>query len=170
MVVLRATRKLLTGLPGVATAPGPSDTALGDWYVNRVVVDRRPLLLLVSASSLLPIVMPARDVRRLPDRLAGVVAVRLTRIGVAPRTVALETQAMTPVVVDRTVDRSVVGIMVDFAACLPYYLDTGWDDRVLPSVEDKLAETPCHASRPFAQVVFPDRKAPELLRAKWETH
>jgi len=170
MVVLRATRKVLAGLPDRSAAPGPSDTALGDWYVNRVIVDRRPLLLLVSASSLLPIVMPARDVRRLPERFADVVATRLTRMGVAPRTVALETQAMAPIVIGQTVDRSVVGIMVDFALCLPFHLDPGWDERTLPSVEDTLAQTPCHASRPFAQVVFPDRKAPELLRAKWDTH
>jgi len=170
MVVLRATRKVLAGLPAASAAPGPSNTALGDWYVNRVVVDRRPLLLFVSASSLLPIVMPARDVRRLPDRLAGVVAARLMRMGVAPRTVALETQGMAPVVIGRTADRSVVGIMVDFALCLSFYLHPGWDEWTLPSVEDKLAQTPCHASRRFELVVFPDRKAPELLRAKWETH
>jgi len=160
MVVLRATRKVLAGLPEASAAPGPSDTALGDWYVNRVPVDRRPLLLLVSASSLLPIVVFARDVRRLPDRLADMVAARLTRMGVAPRTVALETRAMTPIVVGRTADRSVVGIMVDFALCLPFYLDPGWNERTLPSVEDKLAQTPCHASRPFAQVVFPIARRP----------
>lgn len=55
MVVLRATRKLLAILPGTRPPPARSDTAPGDWYVNRLVVDRRPLLLLVSGSSLLPI-------------------------------------------------------------------------------------------------------------------
>lgn len=78
---------------------------------------------------------------------------------------------MSPVTIGATVDRSVVGIMVDFAKCLPYYLDAGrWDERVLPSVEDKLAETPCHAGRPLAQTVFPAVQAPEVLRAKWEVN
>jgi hypothetical protein len=171
MVVLRATRKLLASLPVTTPSTAPSDTALGDWYVNRLVVDRRPLLLLVSGSSLLPIVVPARDVRRLPDYLPDLVAARLTRLGIAPRTIALETRAMSPVTIGTTVDRSVVGIMVDFAKCLPFYLDQGqWDDRMLPVVEDKLAETPCYAGRSSAQTVFPVAKAPELLRAKWEVN
>ena len=171
MVVLRATRKLLTSLPVTTPPQTRSDTALGDWYVNRLVVDRRPLLLLVSVSSLLPIVVPARDVRRLPDYLAGLVAARLTRLGIAPRTIALETRAMSPVTIGATVDRSVVGIMVDFAKCLPFYLDPGrCDDRMLPVVEDKLAETPCYAGRSSAHTVFPVVKAPEMLRAKWDVN
>ena len=120
MVVLRATRKLLASLPVIMPPPARSDTALGDWYVNRLVVDRRPLLLLVSVSSLLPIVVPARDVHRLPDYLPGLVAARLTRLGIAPRTIALETRAMSPVTIGATVGRSVVGIMVDCAKCLPF--------------------------------------------------
>lgn len=151
--------------------PARSGTALGDWYVNRLVVDRRPLLLLVSVSSLLP--DRRANARRAPTaRLpAGLVAARLTRLGIAPRSIALETRAMSPVAIGTTVDRSVVGIMVDFAKCLPFYLDPGrWDDRMLPVVEDKLAETPCYAGRSSAQTVFPVVKAPELLRAKWEVN
>jgi hypothetical protein len=34
-------------------------------------------------------------------------------------------------------------------------------------LEDWLAETPCHAASVNDRVVFPDRKAPELLRATW---
>src|SRR3972149_6891191 len=56
MVVLRATQKLAKVLPPSADAAAESDTALGDWYVNRLIVDRQPLLLLVSARSLLAIV------------------------------------------------------------------------------------------------------------------
>jgi hypothetical protein len=56
MVVLRRTQKLATALPLTGTSVTQSDTALGDWYVNRLVVDRRPLLLLISARALLPIV------------------------------------------------------------------------------------------------------------------
>ena len=37
MVVIRPTRKLHSALPVMQNA-GASDTALGDWYVNRVVV------------------------------------------------------------------------------------------------------------------------------------
>lgn len=171
MVVLRPTRKLLTILPVSKPAPLRSDTALGDWYVNRLVVDRRPLLLLVSAASLLPMLVPARDVGGLPSRLADLVEARLRRCGIAPRTIELERRAMSPVAIGPTVDRSVLGIMVDFAKSIPFYLDPGqWNDATLQVVEAKLAETPCYAGRSGAQTVFPDEKATALLRAKWEAH
>jgi uncharacterized protein DUF6933 len=63
MVILRPTKKLGALLPPEKSVPVSHDTALGDWYVNRIVVDRQPLLLLVSSASLLPLLLPARDVR-----------------------------------------------------------------------------------------------------------
>ena len=168
MVILRPTRKLHSALPTSANIPAKSDTALGDWYVNRIVVDRQPLLLLVSSAALLPLLLPARDVRGLPDRLALVVAARLRRIGMDERTIAAETRAMTSVAVGPTVDRSVLGIMVEFAKAIPHHLEPGrWDEATLRTVEERLAETPCHATRTFDGVVFPAQKAPELLRASW---
>ena len=77
MVILRPTRKLNSLLPATEVIPTSSDTALGDWYVNRVVVDRQPLLLLVSSTSLLPMLIPAQNVRGLPARLAALVEARL---------------------------------------------------------------------------------------------
>ena len=168
MVILRPTRKLLKSLSYSADADAASDTALGDWYVNRIVVDRRPLLLLLSSRSLLPILMPARDVRALPNRLPELVAARLKRLGVARGLIEAEVDAMSPVRIARTTDRSVLGIMVDFAKGIPFYLEVGgWDETTLPFVEGRLAETPCHAGRRFEDVVFPEKKAPELLWARW---
>ena len=169
MVILRPTRKLSALLP-TTTAPASSDTALGDWYVNRLVVDRQALLLLVSSTSLLPMLIPARDVRGLPGRLAAMVEARLRRCGIDDRTVAAEVRAMDKVVIGPTVDRSVVGIMVDFAKAVPYYLEPGqWGVATVQIAEERLARTPCHAGRVSEQVIFPDRKAPEVLRAKWVT-
>jgi len=163
-----ATRKLRALIP-VETVTTPSDAALGDWYVNRIVVDRRPLLLLVSSASLLSMLLPARDVRGLPQRLASLVASRLRRCDIDDAVVAAEEQAMRDVVIAPTVDRSVLGTMVDFATAVPCYLDPGqWTDETLASVEDRLAGTPCHASLSRDRVVFPEQKAPELLRAKWQ--
>ena len=168
MVILRPTRKLGSLLPATGLIPAESDTALGDWYVNRIVVDRRPLLLLVSSTSLLPMLLPARDVRGLPSRLAALVAARLKRCRIDDETIAAETRAMTSVAVGPPVDRSVLGIMVDFAKAVPYHLEAGfWGDATLRAVEEGLAETPCHATRSSDRVIFPEKKAPELLRAKW---
>jgi hypothetical protein len=167
MVVIRPTRKLRTALP-VTQATGISDTALGDWYVNRLVVDRQPLLLLVSSASLLALLVRARAIRELPTHIGDIAAQRLARLGVAHSLIDRERRAMTPVRIGPTIDRSVLGIMVDFGKGVPHYLGTGsWDDAALRAVEDRLAETPCYAGKPSDRVVFPETKAPELLAARW---
>src|SRR2546430_2396975 len=106
MVILRRTQRLAAALPLISRPTVASDTALGDWYVNRITVDRRPLLILVSSLSLLPLLLPARDVRQLSDRLADIVARRLGRLQIPSRLVEAEVQAMSPVVVARTDNRS----------------------------------------------------------------
>lgn len=169
MVILRPTRKLRSLLPIGDVAADISTTALGDWYVNRVIVNRRPLLLLLSSTSLLPILTPARDVRQLPDRLSDLVVARLTRCGVSRPAVEAEARAMSPVQVHATVDRSVLGIMVDFAKGIPHYLGRRhWDDSSLQFVEDLMAETPCYAGGPEERCIVPRDKAPALLRAAYE--
>jgi len=113
MVILRPTRKLYRDLPPSSELTAASDTALGDWYVNRLVVDRHPLLLLVSSKSLLSLLVPARDVRALPDYLPSLIGSRLRRLGVGEELIGAELAAMTPVVVAPAVDRSVMGTVVD---------------------------------------------------------
>ena len=168
MVILRPTRRLRTLLPPATTVPRRSDTALGDWYVNRIVVDHHTLLLLVSASSLRPMLLPARNVRELPQRLPDLVEARLRRCAIPGRSIEVETKAMASVTIGPTVNRSVLGIPVDFAKAVPCHLERGrWDDTTLQSIEAWLAETPCCAGRRDDEVIFPDKKAPELLRAKW---
>src|SRR5512138_2618475 len=168
MVVLRATHKVLQLLPESADAAPASTTALGDWYVNRIVVDRQPLLLLVSANSLLPAITTARDVKSLPKRLASVVGARLSRLGIDQKILGSETEALSSVAVARTANRSVVGQMVDFAKMLPFYLPKdGWTERDLKVAEDRLAETPCRSGGRFEDVIFPREATIRLLESKW---
>ncbi len=167
-VTLRRTQKLARALPLTAAAAGASSTALGDWYANRLVVDRRPLLLLVSSRTLFPILLAAREVSSLPTRLAEIVGTRLRRAGIASRLIAAEVAAMDAVTVAKTTDRSVVGIMVDFAFATGHYRPIGgWDETTLPFVEARLAETPCYASRRESDVVHPDRDTPARLAEVW---
>jgi len=160
MVVLRATKRVLRYLPPPTVAAAPSsDTALGDWYVNRLVIDRHPLLLIVSARSLLAILAPARG---LPARLPSLVAARLRRLGVAPSLIDAEIGAMEPVVLAPSLDRSVLGSMNDFGKAVPHYLPIGgWDETTLLFVEDRLAETPCR----LGDAIFPEQEGPRLLAA-----
>ncbi len=168
MVVLRATRKVLKILSESAGVGDLSDTALGDWYVNRFVVDRRPLLLFVSSTSLLAIIAPAQKVKTLPDRFPGIVADRLQRLNIDWDLIGSEMTAMQAVRVGRTEDRSVTGQMVDFAKEIPSYLPiNAWDTLDLRFAEDRMAEMPCRASRRFEEAIFPQKTADRLLREKW---
>jgi hypothetical protein len=169
MVILRRTQKLAAQLPASTDTLPASDTALGDWYVNKLVLDRKPLLLIASSRSLLAILTPARDVRSLPSRLPGLVAQRLKRMGIPDKLIAPEVAAMSPVGVAKTVDRSVVGILVDFAFMIPFYLEhSAWDETTLPFIEAKLAKNPCFAGRPGNQTVFPERATAALLASRWD--
>lgn len=169
MVLLRATAKVLRRLPEDAFRTDASDTALGDWYVNRFVIDRQPLLLLVSAESRLAMLSPARDLKGLPGRLGAMVDQRLTRLGVASSVMLAEVTATRTVRVGRTLDRSITGQLVDFAKAVPCYLPVnGWDEGTLREVEDRLAETPCLCDR-SAGTVWPGETAIRLLDNRWPT-
>lgn len=167
-VTLRRTQKLAAVLPvTIATPPAP-DNALGDWYANRLVVDRKPLVLLLSSRALLAILLPARDLRSLPSRLGEVVAQRLRRAGMEKQLIDAEVAAMGQVHVSKTSDRAVVGIMVDFAKMIPYHLERGgWDESRLLFVEAKLARAPCFSGRPGDQTVFPEVATRALMAKRW---
>ncbi len=171
MVFLRATRKVLSLLPPTSeNATEGNDTALGDWFVNRIVIDRRPLLLLISSTSLLPILIPARDVRHLPEHLPDLVEQRLERLGVDATLIRAEVSALTPVGVGPTNNRSVVGILTDFCRLAPYYFTIrGWGDAEIEDTERKLSGTPCFAGRRDEETVFPDKKSVELLWRHWSS-
>jgi len=171
MVILRPTQKLRKALPVTEAATHESDTALGDWYVNRIVVDRRPLLLLVSSKGLFPLLVPARDVSSLPSRLPDLLAAALRRLSVPEELIVAECKAMEPVVVAPTRNRSVLGIMVDCAKSIPHHLAPGlWSDDTLPLVEYMLARTPWFAGKRADEVLFPLQAMPELLAARWGSH
>ena len=171
MVALRATKKVLRYLPPTEVVSARSDGGLGDWYANRLVVDRRPLLLLLSSESLLAILIPGRDLRTVPERLPAIVGARLRRLGVRPGVIQAEVAAMAPSKVAVTRDRSVLGSLVDFTKAVPHYLPIqGWDDSSLPFVEVRLGETPCRITGRLDETLWPARDAQRLLAARWPTH
>lgn len=168
MLILRATKKVLKLLPESSLEGESSDTALGDWYVNRIVVDRKPLLLLVSEKSRLAILEPARDVKKLPAALPTLVGRRLRTLGVPERQVAQEIWAMHPVAIKPTKDRSVLGQVVDFSRAIPYYLPVGdWGEEELRLSEEQLGDTPCLCSAKGNQTVWPVDETVTRLKAKW---
>lgn len=168
MVILRPTAKLRKAIPVAKGSGEPSDTALGDWYANRIVVDRQPLILLVSSACLLAIVVPARDVKTLPRRLVDLVEARLRRLDLAQGVIDAECRAMTPTLVYATDDRSVLGSMVDFAKCAKSRrAPVPWNLAASHAVEDLLGGMPCHNARSGDVVIWPEKRAAELLSARW---
>lgn len=176
MVTLRATKKLRRYLgPVTASDDAKPDTALGDWYADRIVIGRQPLVLLISSGSRLAILDMGRDLKHLPDRLPDLVERRLSRLetepipqtGVVskkpnPAWVRREVAALAPVHVGNTVDRSVVGQLVNFVTELPYRLEgLPLSPSTLLMIEDKLQRNPCRASH--RDGFFPDKLTLELL-------
>jgi len=132
------------------------------------LVDRRPLLILISSTSLLAILTPARKVGSLPFRLQQLVADRLVRLGITTPLIDAEIAAMHRVHVGPTRNRSVLGLLVEFAKDTAFLLPIrNWGEVALLEVEDYLARTPWQASGPSASTIFPNKVAPKLLEARW---
>lgn len=177
MVTLRATRRV-RGLASLQlqrsdpAALAEPDTALGDWCVKALPHGRQRLLLLVSARGLLACILPARDVRTLPYRLADEVARRLRRLEIPEAWIAAEVAAMDPVQAAHTLDRSVIGSLVDFAFHAGHVLaeeapGAPADRPVLDAAEDILWGMPCRVSAPRRRYFFPEDLGPELLEERW---
>ena len=115
MIVLRCTRKLLDRLGTAVDGPGKSSALLGDWYAKPFPVAQRRFVLLMSASTRVPVVMSARDLanltRNFPDALAAV----LGRLRLSPPAVEREVAASREVVLATTDSRSMLGSLNDFA-------------------------------------------------------
>ena len=111
----RCTQKFLRRL-----RKAPSDTApvssglLGDWYANVLFVNRKPLVLAVSARTLLPLLIPARDPSTLRPRLAEKLGRVLAALGVSAEGIREEKSQMTEIVFARTDNRQILGTMNDF--------------------------------------------------------
>lgn len=162
MIVLRCTAKLLKRLKiekEPLKNPGPSNTALGDWYANVVYVERQPLVLTVSEKSLLPLLIPARDLDQLPGHLMRTLIERLQKMELPETVIRQEIARMDPFSYGKTANRSVLGTMNEFASMLKY-ASRSHPDWGLVDMMDWLGDTPCS---PLGYQ-FPSEKAEELLR------
>jgi hypothetical protein len=143
---LRCTGHVIKRLPyeltGEANLPAPT-TRLGNWYANRLNVGPRRLVLCTNERSLLCVIVPARDPRRLPMRLAAGLDALLARLGVAQERISAELSQMNGVVFARTASRRVLGSMNDFALAAPYFFKGSHGSEDLTDLGEWLADTPC---------------------------
>lgn len=115
MLVLRGTKKLRDRVKGAPAADGDdSTTALGDWFANALFW-RPQIALLVNSRSLLPVFMELAPAATLLDRAPAAIEAVLHRHGVDDPFLTAERAAMSEVRLAPTNDRSVVGVMNEFA-------------------------------------------------------
>ena len=161
MIVLRCTAKLLKRLKMEKEPlkdPGPSTAALGDWYANVIYLGRQPLVLAVSEKSLLPLLMPARDLDQLPAQLIRTLIERLRRMELPETVIRQEISRMDTFYYGKTASRSVLGSMNDFTENLKFTHHIS-EDRSLVDMMDRLGDMPC---KPL-DWKYPSEKARELL-------
>lgn len=115
VLVVRGTKKLRDRLKAPpAAADVESTTVLGDWFGN-VLFWRPQVVLLVNARTLLPVFVPFAPAATLLARIPEAIGEVLRRHGVDEAAVTAELDAMEDVRVAPTNDRSVVGVMNEFA-------------------------------------------------------
>lgn len=115
MLVIRGTKKLRDR---VDVPPAGNDeestTALGDWFANALLW-RPQVALLVNSRTLLPVFMELAPAATLLDRAPAAIEAVLRRQGVDDAFLVAERDAMREVRIAPTNDRSVLGLMNEFA-------------------------------------------------------
>ena len=115
MLILRCTRRLLGRLPAPpVTKEDRSTTVLGDWYATILMVPPTHLILIVNERSRLPVVLPARELSTLLERIPVAVAGTLSDLGVAPEAIEHEAAKMRDIACAPTASRSALGAMNEF--------------------------------------------------------
>jgi hypothetical protein len=143
MLIVHATKKLRqrlgTGTPHDGEA---STTVLGDWYATVLPWRRQQLILLVNEQTLLPVLMPLAPSATAPSRIGPEIAATLTAHHASSDIVGGELGQMNDCRFAPTANRSVVGIMNEFAFLADVYRRNDPDFDLL-HMAMKLASTPC---------------------------
>jgi hypothetical protein len=162
LLIVRATKKLLR-LIGPSTAPEDDrgTTLLGSWYAT-VLFWRPRVALLVNESTLLPVLLPLAPAATLTSRIAEQITAVLTAHHAPAAIIDQERRHMTSCRLGTTANRSVVGVMNEFARLAEVHqeADPGMD---LVGLAVRLAATPCGPL--YGGNVSPDRELAAALHA-----
>jgi hypothetical protein len=115
VLVVRGTKKLRDRVKGaIAHDPTPSTTALGDWFATALFW-RPQVAMLVNEATLLPVFLPLAPAATLLDRAPVAIAGALRRHGLDDTIVDAELHEMRQVQLAATNNRSVLGVMNEYA-------------------------------------------------------
>jgi hypothetical protein len=158
MVVIHGTKKLLDRLKSPPhQGDEGSSTALGDWYATALFW-RPQVALLVNESTLFPVLVPLAPAKTVVDRFVTALGTLLTALGARSRFVEAETRQMDQWRLAKTANRSVVGIMNEFAYLGEAYMQ---DHLSLLELSLRLSQTPCGPL--YKRHGSPDRELAALL-------
>ncbi len=157
MFALRCTRQLLRRIGPPASPEGPSTTRLGDWFANLLSMGPQRFILLVSERTRLPVLVRARDVKRLREHLVEALPPVLRALTIPDGDIQRELAEMRDVVIAPTNNRSVVGTLTDFAFAIKFSARQGTVTD-LTAVAIWLSETPI-----LPLDSFPDRLTREAF-------
>jgi hypothetical protein len=129
---LRCTKKLLKR---IAAEPegvrGATNTVLGDWYANIVFSKPQHLVVCISERTLLPIVVPAKNIHGLPQRLCAQLEQLLQLIGVSSAAIELELAQMREHQFAPTASKSVLGSLNESVFHLSWMLSAHRESSLL---------------------------------------
>ncbi len=100
----------------------PTNT-LGDWYFNYFIFARKYYLLGVCEKSLLPVIIPAKEIKDFPARFCGELNKILEFIGIEKQKIDAETAAMQEIRFAATKSKTVLGCQNDCIRLLPHILE-----------------------------------------------
>lgn len=160
VLVVRGTKKLRDWLRGAPPlGDEESTTALGDWFATALFW-RPQVALLVNERTLLPVFVPLAPAGSLLDRVPAAIASVLRLHSVDEAFVAGELEAMREIRLGPTNNRSVVGMLNEFA----FLGETHWKHEItdnLDALSVRLASTPCGPLYP--RHISPDRELAALV-------
>jgi len=145
MLVIRGTKKLRDRVKAPAAGDDAlSTTELGDWFATALFW-RPQVAMLVSTRTFVPVFLELAPAATLVDRAPAAIEEILRRHGVDDSFLDREREAMSEVRIAPTNDRSVLGVMNEFAFLGELHFKDGLTDLAQLSV--RLADTPLGSLR-----------------------
>ena len=168
MMIVRPTAKLMAHLKITGDNDlSPSTTILGDWYCNVLSFKAQRVILCTSEATLLPVLLSAKNIELFSKKFPEAVAEVLMTLGEAPLAVQAEIGEMRNFSIAKTVNRQVLGSMVDFARMLEFEVEE--HPHILKAspvslleLQLRLAKAPCS---PIG-MNSPDQATREIFRLK----
>jgi hypothetical protein len=152
--VVHGTKKFLDRVKSTPTTHDqPPTTALGNWDAT-VLFWKPQIALFVNERTLLPVLVPLAPAATVIDRFPGAAAAVFRAHNLDRLFVDREVAAMAEHGLAKTTNRSVVGIMNEFAHLGGIYRSRGTHDLLTISL--RLAQTPCGPL--YGGQVSPDRE------------